>query len=159
MKREELARWLKLVIIFAALLGLFLCFVYAPGIGHDYVSMYPELDYMFLPCLIFIWLTAVPFYFTLHKAWLICQEISRDNSFCSGNAKRLKVIGKLAFSECILYLAGMIILCTMNFLEPGVFFIIMFIIFVGVSIGIVSATLSHLVEKASKLKEENDLTI
>ena len=34
-----------------------------------------------------------------------------------------------------------------------------FIIFVGISIGIVSFALSHLVEKASELKDENDLTI
>lgn len=159
MKRKELAKWLKLVIIFAALLGLFLCFVIAPAIGRDFASTYPELGYMFWPCLIFIWITAVPFYFALYKAWMMSKEISKDNSFCFENAKRLKVIGKLALSESILYLVGMVILLTLNLLHPSIFFIIMFIIFVGVSIGIVSFTLSHLVEKASELKKENDLTI
>lgn len=159
MKRKELAKWLKMVIVFAALIGVFLCIVLAPALGHDAVSMNPELDYMFWPCLIFIWITAIPFYVALYKVWLICQEISKDNSFCLENAKRLKEISKLALSECIFYLIGMIILLSMNLLHPSVFFMMTFIIFVGVSIGIVSAALSHLVEKASELKNENDLTI
>jgi hypothetical protein len=159
MKQKELAKWLKWVITFAALIGLFLCLLIAPALGHDAVSMYSEFDYMYWPCLIFIWITAVPFYFALYKAWLICREISDDNSFCAINAQRLKEISKLALSECILYLVAMIILLIMNLLHPSILLFTLFIIVVGISIAITSATLSHLVEKASELKKENDLTI
>lgn len=159
MKQKELAKWLKLLIAFAALIGAFLCLIIVPALGHDAVLMYPELDYMYWPCLIFIWITAIPFYFALYKGLLICQEISADNSFCTENAQRLKEISKLALSECILYLAAMIILFVLNLLHPSILLITLFIIFVGISIAIVSAALSHLVEKASELKEENDLTI
>jgi len=159
MKRKELAKWLKLVIAFAAFIGVFLCFVIAPALGHDAVSMYPELDYMYGPCLIFIWVTAVPFYLALYKGLLICHEISADNSFCTENAQRLKEISKMALSECILYLAAMVILFGLNLLHPSILLMMLFIIFVGISIAVVSAALSHLVEKASELKEENDLTI
>lgn len=159
MKQTELVKWLKIIIVFAALLGLFLCFVLAPNIGKDTAAMYPEVDYMFWPCLIFIWITAIPFYIALYKGWLMCKEISKDNSFCLDNAKRLKDIGKLALFESIFYFVGMIILLNMNLLHPSIFFMMVFIIFVGISIGIVSFALSHLVEKASELKDENDLTI
>ena len=39
------------------------------------------------------------------------------------------------------------------------FFLIVFIIFIGLAIAILSGALSYLVEKASNIKEENDLTI
>lgn len=159
MKQKELAKWLKLVIAFAALIGVFLCLVIIPTLGHDFALMNPELDYMYWPCLIYIWITAVPFYFALYKAFLICREISADNSFCTENAQRLKEISKLALSECILYLAAMIILFVLNLLHPSILLIMLFIIFTGISIAIISAALSHLVEKASELKKENDLTI
>ena len=159
MKRKELAKWLKMVIVFAALIGMFLCVIIVPALGHDAVSMYPELYYMYWPCLIFIWITAIPFYFALYKAWLICQEISKDNSFCTENAQRLKEISKLALFECILYLAATIILFILNLLHPSILLMTLFIIFVGISIAVVSAALSHLVEKASELKKENDLMI
>lgn len=159
MKQKELAKWLKLLIAFAALIGAFLCFIIAPTLAHDIALMYPEFNYMFWPSLVFIWLTAVPYYFALYKAWLICQEISADNSFCQENAQRLKEISKLAVFESIFYLTAAIILFIMNLLHPSILLMILFIIFVGISIAVVAATLSHLVKKASELKKENDLTI
>lgn len=159
MKQKELAKWLKWIIVFAALIGMFLCIVVVPFFGRDTALMYPEFAYMFWPCLIFVWITAVPFYFALYKAWLICQEIYVDNSFCRANAERLRDISKLALTECILYSAAMIVLFILNLLHPSILLMILFVIFVGISIGIVAAALSHLVEKARELKEENDLTI
>lgn len=159
MKRKELAKWLKIVIIFAALIGLFLCFVFIPIFGIETAATYPELDYMFWPCLIFIWITAVPFYISLYKVWLITNEISKDNSFCLKNSKRLKDIGIMALSESLLYFLGIIILSSLNLSHPTIGLAMVIITFVGISIGVVCFTLSHLVEKASKLKDENDLTI
>ncbi|MDD4760668.1 MAG: DUF2975 domain-containing protein [Bacteroidaceae bacterium] len=159
MERKELTKWLKIVIVFAALTGVLLCFIIAPFLGSETVFIYPELGYMYWPCLIFVWVTAVPFYVALYKGWLICEEISNDNSFCQENAQRLKEISKLALFECILYLAAMIILLVLNLLHPSILLMTLFVIFVGISIAVVCAALSHLVEKASELKEENDLTI
>lgn len=159
MKRKELTKWLKIVIAFAALIGVFLCFIVAPFLGREAVFMYPELSYMFWPSLIFIWATAVPFYAALYKGWLICEEISNDNSFCRENGQRLKEISKLALFECILYLVAMVVLLILNLLHPSILLMALFVIFVGVSIAVVAAALSHLVEKASELEEENDLTI
>ncbi|SHJ81495.1 Protein of unknown function [Clostridium amylolyticum] len=159
MKQIELSKWLKFVIAFAAFIAAILCLLIVPALGKEAVLMNPELDYMFWPCLVFIWVTAIPFYIALYKAWLICQEISKDNSFCIENSKSLKLISKLALLECILYLAAMFILLILNLLHPSIILGVLFIIFVGISIAIASATISHLVENASELKKENDLTI
>ena len=159
MERKELTKWLKLVIAFAAFLGLFLCFVLAPLLGREIAFEYPEFSYMFWPCLIFIWITAVPYYLALYKSLLICREIAKDNSFCRENAGRLKDISRLALSECVMYFAGMVVLMILNLLHPSILLMALFIIFVGGSIAVVAAVLSHLVEKACELKEENELTI
>ena len=159
MERKELTKWLKIVTVLTGLIGLFLCFVVAPLLGLEMKFMYPEFSYMFWPCLIFIWATGVPFYIALYKGWLICGEFANDNSFSRENVQRLKEISKLALLECILYSAAMIILIVLNLLHPSILLMILFIIFVGISIAVMAATLSHLVEKARELKEENDLTI
>ena len=58
-----------------------------------------------------------------------------------------------------MYFAGMVVLMILNLLHPSILLMALFIIFVGVSIAVVAAVLSHLVEKACELKEENELTI
>ncbi|HHU63711.1 MAG TPA: DUF2975 domain-containing protein [Clostridiales bacterium] len=159
MKQLELAKWLKRIIVIIAVIGLLVCFVIAPTIGRNIALTYPEFEYMFFPCLVFIWITAVPFYIALWNVWLICNEISKDNSFCRENAARLKLISKLSVLECILYFVAIIILLFLNLLHPSILLLALSIIFVGIAIAIASAALSHLVHKAYVLKEENDLTI
>ncbi|MDI6618455.1 MAG: DUF2975 domain-containing protein [Clostridiales bacterium] len=159
MKQSELAKWLKCIIIISAFIGLFLCGLIAPLLGSDAASANPELKFMLWPSLIFIWITAVPLYMALWESWLISCDISNDNSFCDQNAKRLKSISKLALCECIFYLAAIITLMALNMLHPGILLIAVLIIFISISISVTSAALSHLVEKASALKQENDLTI
>ena len=159
MKQNEFAKWLKFIIITKAIIGLFFCFLIVPGLGSDIASANPEFSYMFMPSLMFIWITAIPFYLALWKSWCICCEISQDNSFSEKNAKALKYISRLALVECILYLFAMVVLLFLNLLHPSILLISLFIIFVGISVGIVSAVLSHLVQKANDIKQENDLTI
>jgi len=159
MKQMELSKWLKWMVVIAAAVVLVLSFWVVPSLGKDAVCVNPELHYMFFPCLIFIWITAIPFYMALWKSWHICDRISKDQSFCEKNAVALKHISILAIIECILYLMGAFVLLLGNLLHPGILLIILFIQFVGVSIAILAATLSHLVKKASDMKSENDLTI
>lgn len=67
MKQLELAKWIKAIIIISAIIGLIICFIIVPVLGKDLLTIYPEFDYMFIPSLIFIWITAIPFYIAL---WL-----------------------------------------------------------------------------------------
>lgn len=159
MKKFELTKWLKYIIIITSFIGFFFIFLIAPWIGKDFTTFEPSLAYLFWPCLIFIWVTAIPFYIALGISWFICNDVLRDSSFSKQNAKRLKVISKLALLESILYVVASIALFVFNLLHPSILLIILFIIFIGIAIAVVTAVLSHLVEKASDIKDENDLTI
>ncbi|WP_164918986.1 DUF2975 domain-containing protein [Caproiciproducens sp. NJN-50] len=159
LKQTELSKWLKGIIVFAGLIGAALCFWIVPALGKETARENPGLSGLFRPCLTFVWITAVPFYFALWKSWQICREIAKDNSFCRENGKRLRDIGALAVSESLLYFAAAVILLILKLLHPGVLLLILFIIFAGTAAAVVCAALSHLVEKACDLKQENDLTI
>ena len=43
--------------------------------------------------------------------------------------------------------------------HPGIILYSLIVVFAGVAISVAAATLSHLVLKAAKLQEENDLTV
>ena len=159
MKRCELVGWLKAIIIAAFAMGAVLCFGIAPNIGKELASAYPEVSYLFWPCLAFIWVTAVPFAGALAESWKICNAIQKGKAFCSQNAVRLKRISFLAFSECVLYFAALAFLAVKDFLHPAIFLLIIVILCIGFAIAIFSAVLSHLTVKAEKLQDENDLTI
>ena len=159
MKQFELSKWLKGLVIATGLIGLIICLFLVPWLGRDAVILNPKLDYMFYPCLIFIWITAIPFFIALVKCWGISCEISKDNSFCEKNAKTLQFISKLALSEALLYIIALVLLVFLNVLHSGIFLMILFIIFVAIAIAVVAAAVSHLVKKASDLKQENEFTI
>lgn len=159
MKQVELARWLKGIVLITGIIGLIACTFIVPSFGNDAVLENSELDYMFYPCLIFIWLSAIPFYIALWKAWGIFNEIAKDNSFSDENAMTLKSISKLALSEGLWYFVGLAILLILKLFHFGLFFIILLIIFAAIAIAVIAAALSHLVKKASDLKQENEYTI
>ena len=159
MKKLGIGKWLKSIVIITGIMGLIFLFIIVPCLGKDLVTNNPKLYYMYLPCYIFIFITAIPFYIALFCGWNIFDEISKDNAFCIKNAKSLSLISKLAVSECILYIIASIALVILNLLHLEIFILIVFIIFIGLAIAILSGALSYLVEKASNIKEENDLTI
>ncbi len=47
----------------------------------------------------------------------------------------------------------------MNMNHPSVIVASLIIVFVGIAVAVVFATLSHLVRKAADLQQENDLTV
>lgn len=159
MKRCELVGWLKAIIVAAFAMAAVLCFGIVPNIGKELANEYPEVSYLFWPCLIFIWVTAVPFVVALSESWKICYAIQKGKAFCNQNAVRLKRISLMAFSECVLYFAASAFLAIEDFLHPAIFLLIIFILCIGFAIAIFSAVLSHLTVKAEKLQDESDLTI
>ena len=80
-KQKELSIWLRIVLAVGAAFILFLSLVLIPKLGQRTVEYYPELEYMYLPCLIFFWVTALLVLVFLALVWKIAVEIGRDNSF------------------------------------------------------------------------------
>ncbi len=159
MNQSEMARWLKSITIIAGGIGTFFCFVIIPSWSHDIIPEYSKTEYLWGLFIVFIWITAIPCYLCLWKFWGICTRIGNDCSFCLENAAALKSISKYFITDCIIYIIATITAFILGILHPGILLIIMVILFIGFAVAIITAALSHLVLKASDLKQENDLTI
>lgn len=159
MKQTELARWLKLIVITAAVCCAALGGVLVPYIGLEEARATPDLAWLFWPCLAFFWLTELVVLAALYQAWRIFTEIGRDNSFCAENAARLRTVSRLAIADSVLYALGAVVLVCLNAMNPGVLLVFAGIVLVGLAIAAAAAALSHLTQKAASIKDENDLTI
>lgn len=159
MKQSQLAKLLKCITIFVGVLGIVFSFCIVPSIGKDVIRTYPEFTYLFWPYLIWVWAAAIPCCIALINLWKICCEIAKDNSFCRINSKALQSISRLALFDTMLVLTVSILFFLFNMLHPGFLIASFFVAIGGLAVSIVSAVLSHWVEKGRKLKDENDLTI
>ena len=159
MKQIELSIWLKIIILICALFGVLLCCGISPLLGKEAVLLNPELSFLHIPALMFIWVTGIPFYVILFNGWKICSLIAEGNTFCYKNSERLKIISILSIIESILYLVADICLVIIKVNDLSLFLVTSLIVFGGISLAIISAILSHIIKNASDLKEDNSLTI
>ncbi len=158
MKQVEMTGWLKLITVIAGGIGIFFCLI-IPSWYQDLIPEYFNSGYLQTFFTAFIWITAIPCYLSLWKFWGICTRIGRDSSFCPENASALKAISKFFIADCIIYIIVTIAAFIYGILQPGILLFIIVILFIGFALAILTAALSHLVLKASDLKQENDLTI
>lgn len=159
MEQKTLAKWLKFVIIGVGVCGLFIFFYLFPYYGQSLAEEYPEFSGAYWPWLIFLWLAAVPCYAALFFGWKIAGNIGNDKSFSTENSKLLLKITWLGATDSFFFFFGNICLLFLNMSHPGILLMAMVVVFAGVAITVAAACLSHLVRKAAKLQEENDLTI
>jgi len=109
----------------------------------------------------YIWLIAIPCLLALLRFFQICTRIGRDNSFCMHNAKALKEMSIYMLTVVIMGSIGFVV-----FIISGLYYnfkftgaAILIVIIIAVTLSVVCAALSHLVQKASVLQEEHDLTV
>ncbi len=159
MTQKSLSRWLKGVIAGVAVCGAVIYFYLVPMFGQEAVRANPEFSYCYAPWLTVIWLSAVPCYLALYFGWKITVEIGRDNSFSMENAKYLKHISMLALLDSGYFFLANLILLLLNMNHPGILLISLLVEFAGVTVGVTAAALSHLVQKAAEIQNENELTI
>jgi len=159
MTQKKLSKWLCVIVIGLGIAGLYCLTVMAPRLGHRLVLQYPRWAHMYTPTLIFTWVCAVPFYLGLYAAYLISVDIGRDRSFIAENSHRLKRIGIYAVIESVLIFVILATMLTYDILHPVVAMILVLLALAVISISVICFALSHLVLKAAKLQEENDLTI
>jgi len=164
MTQKSLAKWIQGILLGFGAFGLFFCagviyFGIIPIIGKDIVYSHPEFSYMFTPWMVFLLLTAVPCYIFLFLGWKISKNIMNDNSFSRENASYLKKMAYLALGDTVFFFLGNILYFLLGMNHPGMLLGSLVIDFLGVSVSVGCAALSHLVQKAYELKAENDLTI
>lgn len=160
MNQKNLAKYLQIITIGVAILGIIICFGVVPLLGKELIGQKGE-GYMdwYLPWMILCWVLAVPCYLVLYHFWEITKEIKKDNSFSNENAIHLKKISHLFVADIFLLVVGNIVYLALGWNQLGCFIMCMIIACAGLVLSVLSAALSHLVYKAVALKEENDLTI
>ena len=159
MEQKSLSIWLKIILVGVGVCGLLVYFVVVPSCGNTLLYSYPEYAYRYWPWLIFIWVTALPFYAALFLGWKIAVNIGLDRSFSRDNARYLKWIAWLAALDAIYFFIGNFVMLFSDKSHPGVMLLSLLVVFAGVAVAAVAGALSHLVQKAAVLQEQNDLTI
>ena len=159
MEQLKLSKWLKSIAIGIGIIGLIIYLIIAPLWGNDLVQGDSARTNWYWPWLTFIWITGIPCFMGLFEFWKICAEIGKDNSFSKENVNSFKRISQLFITDSIVVFIGNVVLFFLNMNYPSIAIIMLFIMFAGITIGVLSAVISHLVLKAYKIKEENELTI
>jgi len=158
-KQKELSLWLKLIIVLCGCFGLLFCLYIGPETGRAVLLSSEILKGLYKPFVLFIWITGIPFFSALFLGWKLCSDIASDKAFTVKNANRLKRISILSMSEGVLYIGGLRYIFAAGSYHTSILVILLLILFFSVVISIFTSLLSHLIRKASEIKDDNDLTI
>ncbi len=159
MTQKTFANLLKAAIVLAFLCCALVYALYVPAVMEG-IRHYEEYARLWLPCLIFIELTALPILVAIVLAWRITRDIGQDNSFCRANAERMKKISLLALGDVAYFWAGIAVFWFAFSLASGPELILAVLIgSAGLILAVCAGALSHLILKAALLREENDLTV
>ena len=89
----------------------------------------------------------------------VCTRIGRNDSFCMENARAMRVISRL-IAVCVFVLAcGLIALSLLHMMMPIIAIGIPLLIVLFAAISVATGVLARLIEKASALQSDIDLTI
>jgi hypothetical protein len=159
MRQKELSVWLKLIIVICGFFGLLLCIYFSPEIGKNILLNSEDLKILYNPFITFIWITGIPFFIALVLGWQICSDIGSDQAFSVKNANKLKIISILSMIEGVLYVGALLYIFVVGSYHTYVLIFLLLVLFFSVVISVFTSMLSHLVRKASEIKQDNDLTI
>ena len=160
MTQKTFSNLLKAAIVLALLCCAAVYGLYVPAVAGEWKEAAPELSGLYLPCLIFVELTALPILAAFVLSWKIASEIGRDNSFSRENARRMKIISYLALADVAYFWIGIIVFASAFSAMSGPWLILAILVgAAGLIVAVCAGALSHLILKAAVLREENDLTV
>ena len=159
MSQRGLANALRAVIIGVAVCGLIIYFYFLPVWGRAVIHSMTLYEKCYVPWMIFLGITALPCYLVLLCGWQISGEIGADRSFSARNARLLKYIAALAAFDSVLLFVGSGVFYVVGMSHGILMLLCIVVVFAGVTVTVAAAALSHLVYKAARLEEENELTI
>ena len=159
MEHRKLSLYLKTAGVIAALGGLFVFLVELPLLAQNCRVLYPNLSFLFWPMLIFVWVLGALYASALWQYMLICHRIGKNQSFCPENVKSMFLIAKLFAAAAILAFLGM-----GAWLWPGLplyrgWAALLLVSMASLAVGVLAWALGKLLQRATVLQEENDLTI
>lgn len=116
---------------------------------------------MFLPILLVMFITAIPFFFALYQGMLLLGYIEKNVAFSDLSVTAIKNIKYCAFTISVLYAAAMplVVIVAEKDDAPGAVVIGLVFIFAPLITGVFAAVLQRLLQNAIEIKSENDLTV
>ena len=164
MKQHNVANWLKAACVGAAVLGIMVFAVEAPILARVSAMAFPRFAGLRVPALVWIWGVGVLCYLSLWRFWGVCARIGRDRSFSPENVAAMKHIA------CYLWIAsGMTAALTLLMyalklwaganLARGNLWLLALLTCFFAGVALLSQALSLLLNKATILQQDQDLTI
>ncbi|AFI28582.1 MULTISPECIES: DUF2975 domain-containing protein [unclassified Bacillus (in: firmicutes)] len=153
--------FLKIAVIFIGIPILALCIFLVPKIANYSAELLPNIVYMKYFVFIYLYVTAIPFYFALYQAFKLLSYIDKNKAFSGLSVRALKNIKYCAVTISIFYAAGMPVFYLIADIDdaPGIIVIGLVIIFASMVIAVFAAVLQKLLKEAIDIKSENDLTV
>lgn len=130
-----------------------------PTISSKLCQMYPEYTSQYHIWLVFLLITAIPCYGVLLFAWRIANNIGKGDAFTYSNGKAFRGIFWMAAADTLFFFGGNVLFLLCNFSRPAIFLISLVLVFFGIAIAVCAKAMSHLVDNAAALQEENNGTI
>lgn len=159
MHHKRISIFLLLAGVMAFLGGAVVFGVYVPSLARECKSMYPEMARLYWPMLLCVWAIGAVYAAALTFYMLISARIGRDQSFCPQNARDMRRIAWLLYAAAALWL-GLACgpsLFSMDIGPTALAFVLLAL--ASGAMGMVAYALWHLLQRASSLQEENDLTV
>ncbi|MBO7352864.1 MAG: DUF2975 domain-containing protein [Lachnospiraceae bacterium] len=154
-----IAARLKILTLCAAIVGaLFFGVCGVSIIRNEY--LFEEQGISDMPVLLLVGITAVFCYAALWQFWKVCCAIGNDNSFSMENYVSFRIMSGLFVILGIIWLLsiGLYMLLT-DSAEFRLLFRMFEYTFVWFAVGGLTGALARLIDKARRIREENDLTI
>ena len=116
---------------------------------------------LFLPILIIMYVTAIPFFFALYQALKLLGLIDRNIAFSELSVKAFRNIKYCAITISALYVAGMPFLVSVADKDdaPGAVGFGLIFILASIVVATFAAVLQRLVQNGLDMKSENDLAV
>ncbi|ASB61148.1 membrane protein [Bacillus sp. A053] len=153
--------FLKIAVIFIGIPILALCIFLVPKIANYSAELLPNIVYIKYLVFIYLYVTAIPFYFALYQAFKLLSYIDKNKAFSGLSVRALKNIKYCAVTISIFYAAGMPVFYLIADIDdaPGIIVIGLVIIFASMVIAVFAAVLQKLLKEVIDIKSENDLTV
>ncbi len=150
---------LKLLTIGAAIIGALFFSISGVSIIRD-GSLFENNGISDIPVLMLLGITAVFCYAALWQFWKVCCAIGNDNSFSMENYVAFRIMSWLFAILGIIWLLSIAIYFFSTESADNMILFKMFeYTFVWFAVGGLTGALARLVDKARRIREENDLTI
>ncbi|MBO4378581.1 MAG: DUF2975 domain-containing protein [Clostridia bacterium] len=159
MNHKKLSILLVLAGILAGIGGVFLFFIWAPAVGNDMRTSYPEMAWLFWPALGVLWCIAILYASSLALYLRISIRIGENRSFCDENVRGLRMICRLMSAAAVIWLACIVVCMLANIDIGPTWLLFLLAAMATAAFALLAYALSALLHHAVQLQEDSDLTV